>query len=179
MLPFLPGNGSVAGEPVQVPAPPQLCLPKKILSAGWSEKKIDFGPGTTAAQKAGLRFESKAINELEDIFIGGLWRSPALYWIDEEGVHYAVPDALILDERFVCCVEVKSQHMPEAWWQLRKKYEPILRTIYPETKILLLEICRSLDPSTPFPEHYTYVEDIPPFIKGAKDGELGVFQWKL
>lgn len=180
MLPFLPGtDGTNAGSPVSVPPPPGLRLPSRIMSAGWSTKEVKFPPGKTAAQKAGLRYEAKVLLELQDIFLGGVYLSPTLFWIDETGVNYAVPDALILDEKFICCVEIKFLHQPEAWWQLRKKYEPILRKIYPDTKILLLEICSSLDAHSPFPEKYTYVEHLPPFIKNAKDGELGVFQWKL
>jgi len=54
--------------------------------------------------------------------------------------------ALVWDHRFMVIVEVKIQHMPEAWWQLEAAYRPILQAAAPKADIYCLEVCRSYDP---------------------------------
>lgn len=183
MLPQLPGlNGLVAGGAVQVSPPHNFKPPVGEIKNVQHEPRIRALPtGTSAAQKAGLRYEDRVQKNLIEIFCDLYVPNCSFSWQDDLGKRFCEMDGLILLPTTVVCVEIKSQHMPEAWWQLRKKYEPVLRS-YEKVRgkrLLLLEICRSLDAATPFPEAYSYVDEIPGFIIRAKDGELGVFQWKL
>ncbi len=180
MLPHLPGlNSPLAGGPVQVPPPPSLRLPlnPRNVQLDTSVRGLK-SLGETAAQKSGLRYERHILARLKNIFEATIYLSPRISFEDDNGPGTAVPDAIIRQSHTIV-IEIKSQHMPEAWWQLRKKYEPLVRKLFPEDQILLLEICSQLDAAQPFPEHYTYVEDLVRWVDGAKDGELGVFQWKL
>jgi hypothetical protein len=105
-------------------------------------------------------------------------RQPGLVYYDQrEGERYAFPDALIKRPGRVAIVEMKRQHMPESWWQLRKKYEPIVRWLFPGQIVLCLEICSSLDAAMPYPEEFEHVEDISAWVNAAPDKSLGVHQW--
>lgn len=181
MLPsFLSLNGGVAGAPVEVPPPHGFREAGKVLCAGWDSRNLDKPQGSTAAQKAGLRYERKVHIAMQDGPLASSYYIEApLFFVSTRGRQNCYPDALVLHPLYVGCIEIKSQHMPESWWQLRKKYEPVLRMIYPASRIVLLEICGSYDPSMPYPEAVTLVEDIASWFEKAKDGELGVFQWKL
>lgn len=181
MLPhFARLNREVAGSPVQVPPPPGFRFVKEpVLRAEWRfETDVLFPPGMTSAQKAGLRYEKKIILELVDMLQKLIHVAPTIEYEDAAGLGYAIPDAVISDNHGICVVEIKYQHMPDAWWQLRKKYEPLVRHIHPDKKIHLVEICRSLDCAMPFPEPLKVVESIAE-LRDMESGSLGVLQWKL
>lgn len=183
MLPHLPGlNGLVAGEAVQVPPSPRFNPPQGKIFHVTKEPSLRVLPsGTTAAQKSGLNYERRVHQELKSLFPQGYESNVSFSWIDDLGRRYCEMDGLLRLQGRLFCIEIKYQHMVESWWQLRKKYEPILAAWegIDGDDLALLEICRSLDPTSPYPEKYTYVEELPFFLGGAKDGELGVFQWKL
>lgn len=183
MLPHLPGlNGPVAGGPVQVPPPPGFQPPVgQIINVQHEPRLNVLNKGTTTAQKTGLRYEAKVQSALRATYSNLYWPNPAFSWRDDRGKRYCEMDGLLHILGRLVCIEIKFQHMAESWWQLRKKYELVLERWdgINGDDILLLEICNSLDPVTPYPEVYTYVEKISDFILQAKDGELGVFQWRL
>lgn len=165
---------------MKVPPPPGFRLPRlPIISAHIGGDTRDPLRGVTAAQKLGARYESKVHVELEKQFKHRYEKAPLLSYIDQIGGAACIPDAILRNPGRILAIEVKSQHMAESHWQLRGRYEPILRWIFPEQSILLLEICRSLDAAAPYPESYTSVEDISQFVESGKDGELGVLQWKI
>lgn len=179
MLPHFARPNRDAG-PVEVPPPPgfRFVVPP-IKSARWdNEVELFFPPGLTAAQKAGLRYEKKVLAELSDTLQRFLHIFPTIAFEDANGPGFGVPDAVIVDNHGVCVIEVKSQHMPEAWWQLRRKYEPLVRAIHPGEKIHLVEICRSLDCDMPFPETLKVVGSIAE-LRDMEDGTLGVLQWRM
>lgn len=73
-------------------------------------------------------------------------------------------------------VEIKFQHMPEAWWQLRKLYQPALEFKL-RRPVFVLEVCKSYDPAMPFPEPIELVENLWEFCNAPRK-VFGVFQWK-
>jgi len=133
------------------------------------------------AKRFGLRYESKVHDELKGKFGRWFMAGPVIEFFDGNSKYdkrFCVPDGLIRHHTRMVVCEIKSQHMPEAWWQLRKLYEPVVRKLWGR-ELVLLEICRSYDPQMPFPEKVEFVEDIGKFALEAKDGTLGVLQWKL
>ncbi|MFQ5741977.1 MAG: hypothetical protein ACE5HV_00130 [Acidobacteriota bacterium] len=45
------------------------------------------------------------------------------------------------------------RHTSDAWWQIRKLYEPVLRSVFgPDWDYPVLEVVMWFDPDTPFPE---------------------------
>jgi hypothetical protein len=86
--------------------------------------------------------------------------------------------------------EVKARFTSDAWWQLRKLYEPVVRAAFSPKTLLSVIICRSFDPSVAFPEPYELVDKDPaPFFKWAVSREarrftgagasLYVLPWRL
>lgn len=185
MLPSLPSTDAadVAGAPVvAVPPPPAFRAIFGDVAEAWLCHRNGevANTGTTPAQKSGLRYEAKVQAALAELFGPRFFASPTLFFRDGRGGDQrAIPDGLLLFPAHTIVIEVKFQHMPEAWWQLRKKYEPILRVMIPNKPVLLLEICRSYDRQMPFPGEHTLYKSFGDFHEHASDGELGVFQWKL
>lgn len=178
MLPHLPETSPLSRGLVAVPPPPHFRVPLgQIHGVGFGGSRY-VPPGRTAAQKAGLRYEQRVQAELAATFKEFL-ASPTIFFTDDRGTNLCIPDGLFRFGRQVTVVEIKFQHMPEAWWQLRKKYEPVLRAHAEIQEVALLEICRTYDPQTPFPETVNLVDDIGHFLATAKDGEMGVYKWKL
>lgn len=125
----------------------------------------------TRAQKEGLRYEKKALEYLRELLINAkdvnfeLFTSPWI--IFKQGsdprtrLRFCQPDAVFISEtnKRIIIVEIKYQHTPDAWRQLRLLYEPVIKFMYPDFDIALVEICRWFDPHTQFPEQYYYNEN--------------------
>lgn len=176
MLPHLPTISEAV--PVAVPAPPKFRAPLgRIRDVNMEETPHEHyaaAKGTSSAQKAGLSYESRVQRQLMQIFGPNYKPSPSIYFSDDRGRRCCIPDGIILGPSLSVVVEIKSQHMPEAWWQLRKLYEPVLRTVYPH--VALLEICKSYDAQMPFPEAVRLLGSSP---LDLNDGEFGVVAWKI
>lgn len=63
----------------------------------------------------------------------------------------AYPDGLLLLPDRTVIFEVKSQHMPEAWWQLRRHYQLVMEQ-YRVQPVQCIEVVKSFDAAMPFPE---------------------------
>lgn len=154
MIPFF---AKTEGQPVvNVPAPlnfkPLKGMPRDVHDISL---QLQVGQkGNTEARKAGLRYEGTVIEYLEDLAKHskrGFCEQPALRFRDDNGWRIVVPDALLISDVDIILVEIKIQHMPEAWWQLRRLYEPVVLNRYLRP-VRVLEIVKSFDASMPFPE---------------------------
>jgi hypothetical protein len=173
-------SGGPAGDSAVHVPPPHFQLPLLPIKAAFPENWTHVTTGLTASQKAGLRYEKKVQFILREQYGIRYHANQVIRFVDQRGGGCCVPDGLIRLEDRTIIVEIKSQHMPESWWQLRKKYEPVIRVAFPSRSIvLLLEICRSLDVDMPYPEKFTFVSSISDWTREAKDGDLGVMKWKL
>jgi hypothetical protein len=79
----------------------------------------------------------------------------------------------------VLIFEIKSQHMPEAWWQLEQLYRPVLRARRPLCPIVCVEVCRSYDPAMPFPAEFRLLSSIDEILDNPIVTSLAVLPWKL
>lgn len=131
---------------------------------------------STAAQSSGIRYEQKVHQFLGSV-LPGYRPSQGFRFYDRSGVRFCVPDGVILNPARTIIFEFKFQHMPEAWWQLRQLYEPVLRSFVPGAEIHLVEVCRSYDPAVPFPERVKLIDSIEEYVKDPFP-EFGVFRWK-
>lgn len=126
----------------------------------------------------GIRYERKVHDYLNGA-CGGVERSyfPSEWFkfASGESVRWCQPDGLILHlrEGIVTVVEVKYQHTPDAWFQLRELYEPVLRVAMPGWRFALLEVVKWYDPSTFFPERVVLCAD----PLQAPLGAVGVHIW--
>jgi hypothetical protein len=75
--------------------------------------------------------------------------------------------------------EIKIAHMPEAWWQLKRLYEPVLRAWPRVTGIPIrcCEVVQAYDPHVPFPCEYDLVEDVLEWVIGQRS-PMGVYKWR-
>lgn len=180
MLPSLSPLSSDVPACVAVPPPPFF---KPIVGA-ISDVKIDhshYRPdiGNSSSKRAGLRYEGKVQVLLmkRDAMYGA---APAVNYTDATGRRVCFPDGLwLLPDRHLI-VEIKLTHMPEAWWQLRRKYEPLIRVWNRgEVPVQVLEIVSEFDPATPFPELPKLFPSLDALLSQPPSSHFGVLKWKL
>lgn len=134
----------------------------------------------TAAQKAGLRFERKVINLLKECFpdlVPHQW----FQWTDSEGApRFCQLDGLLLSQKAAIIFEVKIRSTPDAWWQLAKKYKPVVEKATGRKVDALVQICRSFDPLTQYPVDVTHLDvmSVEGILAGKPDTLLS-YVWRL
>lgn len=158
--------------------------PKKFIPAGfvvWAQ----FYPGQPqftntskprGSRADGIRYEQKAQAYLRKGFEAdpfGRFRNddgwellPSPWLVFKAGSRdardrFCQPDALLVNQELKHCaiVEIKLQHTPHAWWQVRQLYEPVLRRVYTNYAFSAMEIVKWLDPSIAFPETFYYAQN--------------------
>jgi hypothetical protein len=81
----------------------------------------------------------------------------------ERKARWCKPDGLFMDFRrgLVTVVEVKLKHTADAWWQLRRVYEPVLRTLLgpDDWRYAFLEVVRWYDPHIAFPQAHAMIAE--------------------
>lgn len=160
--------------PVSVPPPPLFRpLRPPIHKVRVNPQEYKRAKGDTDAQNAGLRFEERVQSQL---IMGwpGYHPSPYLHFYDGEGARTLQPDGVYIDLHRIWIVEIKSQHMPEAWWQLDQLYRPVIQALYKDRPVSCLEIVKSFDPIMPFPAKFDMVDKKDLF---NYDGPFGVCKW--
>jgi len=112
---------------------------------------------SSQAQKAGLRYERKAQEYLQELFPDHYVASPWLVFrlVREPYMRWCQPDGILIEpERsFVTIIEIKLRHMPEAYAQINGIYLPVLRRLFAGSGFHFrqLEVVRWYDPSQQFP----------------------------
>lgn len=147
----------VAASPLsRCPKPEWLKLahqPSSVVMGNVSEA-FPARMASTEARKAGLRYEKKVREYLAEELPGirlGLW----WHWNDLMGVRKGQVDGFWLspDRDKATILEIKSSHTSDAWWQLRKLYEPVVGAFLgPRVTVQVVEVCPFLDPMVAFPE---------------------------
>lgn len=124
-----------------------------------------------------MRFEEQVQRELILAFPDYQPNPHIVYWT-AKGPRNAFPDGLLtLNDRTVI-VEIKRQHMPEAWWQLRRHYQLVLEQ-YRIQPVQVLEIVKSFDSQMPFPEEFDLITpgELTSFLERDPQ-RFGVMKWK-
>jgi hypothetical protein len=174
MLPLLSplNDGDLTGAVVAVPPPPGFRPALAVERAAYGNRFPFPNGGHSGSQKAGLRYEKAAAKYLKETFANTLI-GRAVHFRDALGSRVCVPDAIIHCPQFVIVVEIKLQHMPEAWWQLRKLYEPVLKHIYGSRVVACVEMVKHYDSGMPFPEAVNVIDD----LHDVNPDKFGVFRW--
>lgn len=127
----------------------------------WSSSQAKGSKGFTEAQKSGLRYEAKVQDYLIEKLGPSYLPAPYLHFVDDNGYRTLVPDGLFLTYNGrVVIFEIKSQHMSEAWYQLRKLYEPVVKQLDFVKQTSCIEVVKSFDPAMPFPEDVRLCPDL-------------------
>ena len=164
---------------VPVPPPPRFRAPcGTIQNVEIIYASYERGYGNSAAKRAGLRYEEQVQQFLAGLFPNNYQASPEVHFRDDRGWRLCIPDGVMLCSDRTLVVEIKSQHMPEAWWQLKRLYEPVVAAWRP-LPVQCLEVVKSFDPAMPFPCRVTLVEDLVSWISEPPTANFGVFQWKI
>lgn len=166
-------------------APPPWFRGAEGVRSAWATSGGPFGrtPARlrgSAAQRAGIRYERKAIKFLTKEFGKDFTPSQWFQFTDMYGkVHFCQVDGLIRINNFLILCEIKVTFTSDAWFQLRKLYEPVIRKALNPPRLASLIVCKSFDPAVPFPE----APLILPTIRGVCSPEwdctkIGVFAWR-
>jgi hypothetical protein len=136
-----------------------------------------MSPAGSAAQRAGKRYEKRVMAFLRDVFPARLHEAPWYQLVDNHGMRYCQPDAILDLGTYIVVIEVKRTHSVDAWWQLRHLYEPVVSVASGNRQVGVLEICRSFDPAVRLPEPVSRIERITD-IEGKPRSGFTVFQWR-
>lgn len=173
MLPHL-GTGQVV--PVQVPPPAKFRrIAGEPRNVYWQPSMERPSAGLTPAQKAGLRYEAKAQLFLRGN-LGKLYQTaPIIHFEDRNGLRSCIPDGIYFGV-VPTIFEIKSQHMPEAWWQLRMLYAPVIRAFFSNKRsVRVVEVTKSYDPAMPFPEPTKMVSGLDRLVELVKSDDHNAF----
>lgn len=155
--------------------PSRLILPQPQGFKPCTREEITFaeigGPGPSGfasrrggrgAKAAGLRYDRRVAAHFERYpgFVGHPW---VRFGTRTAGLRWAQPDGLFVDLLLgrITILEFKLKHTTDAWWQLRRLYEPLIRFLFGERlwHFACCEIVRWYDPAIRVPEQVTFIDD--------------------
>lgn len=153
-----------------VPRPLTIYIPEGAINSAW---QVEGSPHAnvparkkSVAQRAGLAYQKKVGGHLRSCIwpryvVDGPWfafsdRTP--------GRHYCQPDFLIMDytkgAQEILIVEVKLRWTSDAWWQLRRLYEPVVGRANSGAAISVLCITKSFDPAVRCEEEVALIDSL-------------------
>lgn len=147
------------------PAPQGFRPAGRVLRAEFSVSPHVRKKRYTGRRLEGIRYERKVHEHLELLFPESYVRSPWLkFYPAGEGWRWCQPDALVIDPRAgrITIVEVKYQHTPDAWFQVKHLYLPVLQEIFhPQLwEYDFCEVVKWYDPATLFPEPVVLAHEV-------------------
>lgn len=159
-------------------APPRSFKPLGDFHYARIAGSMPPGIGTTTAQRNGVRYEHKVQRWLTRQLGPSYLLSPRIEVFTFQSVlRTLVPDGLYLSEDMALVVEIKHQHVPESWWQLRGLYGPAVKRLPLVCHVNLLTIVKSFDPAVSYPEPVERVWDVADFaVKPCP--RVGVLEWR-
>ena len=185
-LPILsPTPHRTSGEAPTLPPPPPGFRPVEDIQSAWRAGDGSFVPSRaegdepSVAQLNGLRYERK----VRERFASEIPHSEAGPWFffrDAYGTRRCQPDLLFPLPDRVIVAEVKLFHTTDAWWQLRKLYEPVVGKAL-RLPVRLLVITGTYDPAIAWPEPLELLDDptaVHTWIRDRGTG-MGVLRWTL
>jgi hypothetical protein len=138
----------------------------------------------TGSRRAGILYERRVHGYLKRQF-NATGLSPVFYapgkWIRfrtsdprESTFRYAQPDGLLFDlpRSQITIIEAKLSHTQNAWWGLRRLYEPLIRFLFgPSWGYAVCEVTRYYDPAVRWPEKLNMVRD-PSYLRRNEFGVM-------
>ncbi len=111
----------------------------------------------------GVRYEKRVHKHLHKMYPGRYLEGPWIQFYDPD-MRVCQPDGLIIDVQkgIIILVEVKLRHCPEAYYQLRRLYKPVLHSMFPPSlwQIRCCEVVRWYDPTVKWPEGHILRENV-------------------
>lgn len=148
------------------PPPPNFNPAQYIVHAEFTYPPAFKRRRYTGRRLQGIRYE-KAVHEYLALRYGDLYvASPWIKFFADGKWRWCQPDGLLFrphDGRLII-IEVKYQHTPDAWWQVRHLYQPVLEFMLPR-KLWTYEVCEVVkwyDPAIDFhfPERIVLANEV-------------------
>jgi len=155
------------------------------ISIGAMRVQTQISPAMSAAKANGIRYEWQVYSYLTELF-EPIHIQHCIHFSDDNGYRTVVPDAIVCLSDCVFLIEVKSQHMPETWWQCEKLYKPLLEELFLKP-VFCIEIVKTFDSQMPFPTEVVMIEDLKSYVllsrvlgtdPDAWPPQWGVFKWR-
>lgn len=165
------------------PAPTRFIPANNVL---WAKLSNPPGFATLPQRRSGrrlqgIKYEKLVQDMLRTQYGDSYLDSPWLQFQADSGIKWCQPDGVLIDFEAgaLTLIEVKYQHTTDAWWQMRRLYEPVLRTLFPPHlwSISCLEVVKWYDPSVLFPEPTRLVSSISS-AQHLPHGTTGIHIWK-
>lgn len=120
---------------------------------------------TTERRRQGVRYERRIHEHMQERYPNQYIAAPWIrFKMAQDRPRLAQPDGLLIDiyRGRVILVEVKYQHCLDAWWQLERKYRPLVEHIFPaaEWKVSTCEVVRWYDPAVRVPDHVNLCPEV-------------------
>lgn len=165
-------------------APPPWFKAAEGVRAAWPAGDGPFGRTPTSsrsgtpAMRAGRRYEQKALAHLSDVLGSDFKPSQWFRYAGDAGVKFCQVDGLLHCEALTAIFEVKVTFTSDAWWQLRKQYEPVVRKAFLPNRLKLVVVCKSFDPAAPFPEPVEHLQGLSRQHIEESSDLISVFSWR-
>lgn len=174
-----------SGEAAKLPALPPGFRPVENLQTAWRAEPDLLIPARaegdepSVAQLNGLRYERKVREhfgqKVPKVVVG-----PWFFFRDKHGTRRCQPDMLFPLGGWTVIAEVKLNFTTDAWWQLRKLYEPVVqKALDVPTKCMV--VTEMYDPAVPWPEEIYLMknsDDVSYWLTKRHD-LMGVLRWTL
>lgn len=150
---------------MSLPPPPSRFTPaQNILRAEFTTPPALRQKRYTGRRAQGVRYE-KLVQEHLIWRYGDLYLpSPWLKFFSAGKWRWCQPDGILFvpQRGTLVIVEVKYQHTPDAWWQVRHLYQPVLQRMLPPThwKYEVCEIVKWYDAAVVFPEKVVLAQEV-------------------
>ena len=136
-----------------------------------------YAVGRTSSQRRGLKYEAKVQGWLKKQLGSEYMVQPRLEVLGKTCIlRTLLPDGLLILGSVATIIEIKSQHMPESYWQLRHLYEPAVRALPIVCHVNCLTVVKSYDPAMPYPEEIERVFDVQDWVL-REHTKIGVLRW--
>jgi hypothetical protein len=175
-------DSGISNPQVNIPPPlrfkPLVGIPKNV-SIGAARVQVQIHPGMSAAKANGIRYEWQVYEWLRELMAPlsqPIHIQHCIHFSDDNGYRTVIPDAFTVFHDIVVLFEVKSQHMPETWWQCEKLYKPLLEAIF-DRPVFCVEIVKTYDPQMPFPCEVKMIDDLVEWMENPQC-PWGVFKWR-
>ena len=148
----------------EVPAPATFKPAGRVLSAEFCVPPALRKKRYTGRRLAGVQYEKKVHAYLEGFYGERYVSNPWLRFFADGKWRWCQPDGLLFDLKSgrITIVEVKYQHTADAWWQVRRLYQPVLEKIFPPHlwHFDACEVVKWYDPATLFPERLVLAQEV-------------------
>lgn len=160
-----------------VPAPQGFKPAGRVLAAEFALPPALRKRRYTGRRLEGIRYERRAQEHLADFYGDRYLPSPWLRFFTGGQWRWCQPDAILIDLEHgrITIVEIKYQHTPDAWWQVRQLYQPVLSAMFPPElwSFEACEVVKWYDPNTLFPEKTVLAQE-----PGLEHSSFKVHIWR-